>query len=736
MVDETNDPAAPSPSDPDDIRRIKHDIKTGEEWLKTGNYTTANFRERFWEENAEVLRCDWGGQQRRDNDQLTKFHVNIPYQNHRTTVPTLVWQMPHVTVDAKQPEFERDVATDEVTTDEAGQPSMKSDNFINARLFEILLNHEIQQMKLKDIIRRCVSHAKGTFGIGWAKAGYQDQSFSKFNNDRDHQRNYWIDWCDPRDVVFDFRAVEGKKRRWTAERCVMPRDEARARGFAIPDDYVGVLPEYILNREQNTAGSVDKSLWKDDPRAYVQFWEYNDHLENSIQWVMPDAGPEHFYIKEKSVDAYPYEGSSHVPLVIDPDDFDLIGITDIQPVYDQVKALNRMRTREVHHMDNYGTGVVMEEGAVAVEAKKDYDQTPYGWTLKVRTGKINAVKLIGTPSMGSDHYNMSGVHKEEIRTILRITDYQQGGGDLSRKATEAEIIRSAASLSIEDSRNVVGDFAIELVRRLAAMVQQFGKPVDFINVAKEEFDDDFVKVLKDQFGYNPKTPFLGIPKGRIQGEYDYGLNIEEMVHQPKEVRAAQIQRSLGVAMQDPAEWQKFKQKYDTDKIWEDLFSLNGVALKKYEKGGPVQIMAVIENEMFKQGMEVPEPHPKDNAMEHIIVHGPLRRELEQTVAELTAKHQKLTAGLQMIPEMMGTSPAGQTVQQTAQTQLTQIEAEVEKASIILRRLKLHVQAHESKEREEEMAMTGSAMPGMGGVAQPPQPEDIQALARSQQGGNF
>ena len=615
-------------------------------------------------------------------------------------------------------------------------PQLTSDNHVNARLMEIKLNHEIEQIKLKEIMRRCVSHAKGHYGIGWAKTGYQNLSVAQFNNDRDSRTNYWVEWVDPRDVPFDWRAVEAKQMRWVAQRLIMPRREVEAAGFRLPPNYVGRLPEHILDRDRQT-GATSALSYKDSPLEFMEFWEYHDLEQNMIDWCLTDGpGQEYFYMRDTSVQPYPHEGSSFVPLVINEDDHDLIGVTDIQPVEEQVKALNRMRTREVHHMDNYGTGMIAEETAVTDAQRKKYRRTPYGYELIVRDGALNRVKLQGTPSMGSDHYNMSQVHKEEIRTILGISDYQQGGADLSRKATEAEIIRSAGSIRIEDDRTFVGDFAVEIVRRIAAMVQAFAQPIEFYNVAREEFDDDFIDVLKQELGYNPKLPFLGIPKERIQGEFDFKINIEEMVHQPREVRAAQLQKSLSLVIQDPEYRAKFEQKYDVDKIFAEVFELNGVQLKKFEKGGPIQIPAILENEMFKKGMEVPDPHAKDDASEHQIAHGPLRRELENRMAELQGKAQKLQAGVRMIPEMMGGSPQGQTVMETAQAQIEQIMQQLDQTEAILRRVKLHVQAHASKEAEKE---AGSGMGGGGGLVgaptgQPAQPPDAaQILRMSRQG---
>lgn len=719
---------APNPTEPTRIQEIKANIKAGEEWLKTGNYSKSGHREEFWKRNKAYLRCDWSDKLLIKDD--SDFHVNIPYSNHRTIGPNLIFHDPYVNVEAKQPEFERDPASGEKLMGEDGLPVMKSDNFAAAKLMEIRLNHEIQQCRVKDVMKRCVGHAKGHYGIGWAKTGYQTRTVSQFNNDRDNKTNYWVDWCDSRDILFDWRATEARRMRWVAQRLILPKKDVLDLGFKIPPDHVSRLPEHILERNKNDGRGYNSGSMDDKPGEFVEFFEYEDLDQKTVDWVLLDGpGEDWFYMADTSVEPHPFEGSSFVPLVIDQDDDDLIGITDIQPIEDHVRALNRMRTREVYHMDNYGTGVIAEESAVTKDQKKAYEKTPYGFWLKVKDGFLNKIKIQGTPSMGADHYNTSETFKEEIRTQLGITDYQQGGANIQRKATEASIIRSDSAVRIEDARATVGEFGIEIARRLMAMIQEFDTETNFYNVAKDEFDDDFVEVLKKQYGYNPKLPFLGISRDQIQGEFDLKLNIEDLIMQPKEVRAAQLQRSLQVVGSSEMLLEKFVEEHDIGKVISDLFELNGVNLKKYKKGGPVQLSAMVENEMLRKGLEVPEPHRKDNDDEHVLAHGPLRRELEQAIMALQMKLQKIQGGMQMIPEMMAGDPSSQTVFKTAQGQVEMLTQQLEQIQQILRRTKLHMQAHVQQASRKSGEVTTNQI-GMGqATGIPPTMEDVNMPVR-------
>ena len=717
-----NETPEPQASEPTRIQQIKSNIRAGENWLKTGNYSQANYRWDMWKANKAALRCDWT--KKPMGAEESTFHTNIPYGNYRTIKPTLVFNDPYINVESKKPEFERD-SMGGVAVGEDGTPRLKSDNFAAARLMEVRMNHEIKQCKVKDVLRRCVGHAKGHYGIGWGKVGHQELTVSGFNNDRDNKTNYWVDWVDPRDKVFDWRAVEARKIRWEAERIILPKKDALDMGFKVPPSHVGKLPEHILERDKQAGEGVSRAM-RDTAYDFIEFWEYHDHDQKTIDWVLLDSPAEsYFFMKETSVQPFPFEGSSYIPLVIDDDDDDLIGITDIQPISDYVDALDRMRTREVYHMDNFGTGLIEEESASAglKDEKKKYKKTPYGYDRKVKDGYINKIKIQTTPSMGQDHYNFSAVLTDEARTRIGITDYQQGGSNVQRKATEAQIIRTDAALRVEDSRHAVGDFVIEIARRFSSMFQEFDTETEFYNVANEEFDDDFVEVLKNQYGYNPKIPFLGLNRDRIQGEFDYSLNIEDMIHQPKEARAAQLARSIQAVAPNPILMQKLEEKgFDIGDAVIDMFELSGVNVKKYQKGGPAQIPAMAENEMFKNGMEVPEPHRKDNDDEHILAHGPLRRQLEQAVMELQGRLEKLQGGLQMIPEMMP-GPEGASVTQNAKGQVEEISQQLDQVMAMLRNVKLHTQAHVAQgARKASQAMGGTMGGPMGGMTgEPPSP---------------
>ena len=716
----------PDPVEPARIKEIKQNIRAGEAWLKSGNYKGKEYRAEMWKKNTAMLRCDWNDGTKLKQEET--FNVNTPFANFHTVRPTMIFNSPYINVEAKKPEFERTVdetGQSVIVKDEGGRPVIKSDNYVAARLMQVRINHEIQQIRLKDVIKRCVGHSIGHYGIGWAKIGYQGLTVSNFNNDRNNKTNYWLDWCDPRSIVFDWRAVEAKRLRWIAQEHCLPRKDVEAMGLRVPPNHCGKMPEWMMEKDKQANGSESYGTEKGSQNEMVTFWEYHDLDQNTIDWVLLDGPAEEwFFMTDTSENPYPFEGSCFKPLVLTEDDEDLIGITDIQPIQDHILAINRMRTREVHHMDNYGTGVIYEDGAMTPKDRDNYSKTPYGFWLKIKQGFINKIKIAGTPSMGNDHYQMSELLKNEAMMTLGITDYQQGGSTQQRKATEAQIISSAASVRVEDKRAIISDFVIEIVRCLAAMIQEFDDEEDFYNVANEEFDDDFIEEIKKTHGYNPKVPFLGISRDKIKGEFDFSFKLEDMIMQPKEVRAAQLARSLQAVTSNELMLKKFMDMADFEKVIIDMFELNGVDIKKYEKGGPVQLTAIMENEMFRKGMEVPDPHPKDDDDEHTIAHMPLIRELEGQLGSLQGKAQQLQQGIGMIPEMMAGDPQnGQMIQQRAQQQIEMVMSTIDPIEKMLRRAKLHVQAHvlQGARKSNEEGMGGMSMGPQPGIpAQPPQ----------------
>jgi len=490
-----------------------------------------------------------------------------------------------------------------------------------------------------------------------------------------------------------------------AERVVMKRSRAEKEGFKIPEDYSVTLPDFLKDRDESCLESDKKS-------DLIIIWEYHDLEEDRIYWVLQDDSTEFptDYAREPVDQPNPFEGSPYVPLVFNEDNDDVIGMSDVEPVEKQALAINRIRTKQTRHVDGFGTVVHYEEDSIEPKELSKTTDTDHGKYVKVKKGRLGALHVSGTPSMGNDNYNMDSVHKEDMRTTLGITDYQQGGAD-SRKATEAQIITNAANVRIMERRDVIYDFVIECVRRLSALIQTFSEEEEFLNVADMEFGEDFVDYLKNDYGFNPEIPFLRMKREDIQGEYNFKFSIEDMIVRPKEVQAQQFLQFLGLMGNPTMTAAAQEEGISLGKIFVKASELLDVDLEELKEGGPIQIPPLKENMMFKQGMEIPDPHKKDKHDEHMLIHNPVIQEITQSGQQLMQAKQQITMQIEQIRAAGEGMVVDHEGEQMAAQKMQEIDQQLQSMQLMLRRVKVHMQHHSQMQNAKSMQ-------GMGGGQQP------------------
>ncbi len=688
-------------------KEIAENIKAGDKWLRSGPFGSGDSRWDQWKRSAKYLRCKWPDLGPND------IAYNSIFANYNTVRPTLFFKNPKIVTKPTGPAFQRNAAG-EVIYDKSNRP-MLLDNYKAARLLGIKLNYELKEIGFKDTLRRVVADVIAPFGVGWLKVGYQVMTVGGHSSDRDTKVSYWVSRVDPRNLVYHWNTIDSKQCLFFAERLIMTRSQAEDYGFKIPKGYTSRLPDFLKERSENVvSGREDDSM--------VIAWEYHDMTTRGIYWTLdvpsPDSAKE--FPREPEFDPYPYEGASYIPIVFNDDNEDLIGVSDVEPVEDQAKAINSGRTKQHKHVEWYGTKTFYEDGAITEQEIEKTKVTDHGVYVKVAEGRLGAVKDVSPVSMGQDQYQMINEHKEDMRTTLGISEYQQAStGAASTRATVASIVQNAAVVRIEERKDRIHDAVVEVVRRLASMIQSFAPESDFLNLDEESLTEDFVEELKREFGFNPKIPFLNVPKDYIQGEYSYSFNLDDMIVQPKEVQFQQWTNFLQMVLSSPMGMQALEEEgVAFNKIVRKIAELGGVDLEEVKETGPAQISAEKENQMFLNNMEVPEPHKRDDHDEHNISHIRLRKELEGQLQGIQAEIQQKLQSMQQFsaaldPNNLQSAQMAQQAEQQIQAEVDGRAQEIESIQILLRRVSLHMQNHEEMRIKKEgvQAQGPSGLPG-------------------------
>jgi hypothetical protein len=722
--------------------KMRANIEAGERWLKSGHYKGTDTRWAQWEKNKKYLMCVW------DSDGDTDVNVNTIFSNYNTVRPSLYFKNPTITATPTQPEFKKTVlpdGTQVIEKNDLGHPILV-DNYNAAKLLGIKINYELREINFKKTMKKVLGDCLCPYGVGWVKWGYSTNSVGGHSNQRDRSYSYWAKRVDPRDLVYDWMATDIEDATFTAERIVMTRKQAEKQGFKIPKGHISVLPDHLKYRAEQAREGKDES-------DLVVIWEYHDLEEDTLHWLLDfekEGSAEPKEIRESVHEPYPFEGSEYVPLVLNENNDDIIGLSDVEPVEDQALAINRIRTKQTRHIEKFGTTTYYEDGAIEVKDLENMVETDHGAYVKVQQGRMGGIQVEGTPAMGQDNYNMDTVNKEDMRTTLGITDYQQGGAK-SRTATEGNIIQNAANIRIEERKDIIYDFVIEGIRRLVAMIQTFGEEEDFINIADVDLEEDFVDVLKEKYGFNPKIPFLKMLKKDIQGEFNFTFQVDDMVSRPKEVQLQQWINLLGMIGQNPVMIAAAEEEeISFGKVLRKVMDLAGADINEVKRSGPAQIPAEVENLMFEQGMEVPEPHNKDDHDDHHLSHIKtiqiLEMKLQQVMQEMQGAQQEIMGQVQQV--MTGAQPQtpeeaqalqvqAQQMQEQAQLQIQQIQIQyqqpLERLQMALRNAKLHVQAHDQKQMKKMQSKLGGGM-GQQPQGQPAPNQQVQMQQQARQVG--
>lgn len=694
-------------------KQIAEEIESAEKWQKTGQYKLEGSRWGQWEKNKKYLMCVWPDSGEND------VNVNTVWSNYHTEKPTLYFQNPKITGTPTKPKFTRDLGGN-VVRNEQGRPQL-IDNYMAARIASMKINYELREIKFKKLMRKVTGDCLCPYGIGWAKIGYSKISVSGHSNERDTDYTYWIKRVDPRNIVYSWRATDIDDCFLIAERLILTFDEAEEYGFDIPEGYVAKLPDFLKNR------SKDSKSEKAGEKLFI-CWEVYDLKNDVLYWVLSNEKETAAakFVKEPVDEPYPFDGSCYVPLVLNEDNDDIIGLSEVEPIEDQALAINKIRTKQTKHMQWFGTRVTYVDGALSPTSIDQTKNTDHGVYTKIEVGHTPAeVRVDSPPSIGQDAYAMTNEHKEDIRITLGLTEFQQGSvGAASIKATIGNIVQNSANNRIEEKRDIIHDFVIDCVRKLFACIQTFSSDEEYLNIKDEVMDDDFVNVLKEKYGYDPKIPFLKMSREDIQGEYNFEFNVEDMIVVPKEIRAQQFTNFLSAVFSNQLLAQRFVEEFDIGKTLKKGAELFGIDLGELKKGGPAQIDEEVENQMFKDGMEVPEPHEKDKDDKHIVSHMRLVNELETQLSQGTSGMSQLQQRIQSTSTNIDpTNPQNiemaQKMVENGKAQLQQIVLQLQPLQDIIRKAKIHIQWHDLNRKRKE---TSGMSLGSGGFQQSTQPQ--------------
>lgn len=610
-------------------------------------YQKAENRWDHWHEYLDYLNCRWDNSY---DDDGPHCNVNTAFSNLQTELPTLYFQHPDVNVLAKRPKFFSTTQTPQ------GPIKVEIDNIQGAKLLGVRLNNVFLDIIIEPVIERGIVDALAPYGYCTWKVGYGlTTEFDRVLNQEVDKTTYWVRRVDPRNILVDPLAPSFNEREYTVERLIRRKKSIENNPLYLKR-VIKDLPTKIPDTYKNKCDSIGSDY---DPKL-IEFFEYHDHVKKTVHWVSIDKNC--VEIRKPIKKKVWLEGSDYVFLDLNvATDDSAYPLSDIEPVIDQMKARNRIRSAQCKHLENWGISVFVEgEFWSDDEQEEIFKSVGNGVGIyKVKTDAINQNRMIvqPPPPIPPDLYSMDQVHKQDNDQTLGITDAMQGQATGSTKA-EVMTVNNASNVRIARRRRKIKLAIIEIAKKLAALIREHDDAATVLNIAGLMDDDDFVSFIKKMDpDFNPEVPFLETDKTAWQGEYNFDFEIEEMLERPK---AVQIQQTLNTITQlaqlaqiDPRYGDELRETVDPKHVFRQLFELQGMHVEALKKQSlKPEIPAGIENDLADQGIEIPPPHKKNDHTRHIVEHLGLMKEMQSKLPFLMQAALDPATGQPKNPEAM------------------------------------------------------------------------------------
>jgi hypothetical protein len=477
-----------------------------------------------------------------DGDRIV---VNLVHPHVRIIIPAIYSKNPDILVQPRQQRFEE-----------------------SAKVMELLLRYLIKEIGLKDEIKTCLLDAL-IVGHSWIKVGYQtefetaainlpiiqkvakrfsemlrgettpdDSTFYLEPDERVKSETPWALRVSPMDILVPAYSNNRFTLPWIDHRTIRrlsdikDNKDFKNRGSLHPSRRAIDL---LQSKELITVGSTVTSE-VDEFDEYVVLHEIWDCTRNQI-YLIPDEDSGDEYLEIKPND-YSFLDSRHCFEMIGfnflPDKF--YPLSEIEPWEPQLLELNDIRTQRHIHRKRYNRRYVYVEGDLTPSALEALKAGEDGALIPTTGEDARAVVApVMDAALPQDVYMEEKAVKEDITNIGGITDYQRGSAAAGAKtATEASIVESQSRFRSEERLDVVGTFALRIIRNIAMIAQHF-------------MDADHVfPIIGDK-----ATEWKKINKKEIQGEYSYDITYGSTAAVNRDVQKQQYLQAYEMMAQDP-----------------------------------------------------------------------------------------------------------------------------------------------------------------------------------------
>lgn len=449
---------------------------------------------------------------------------------------------------------------------------------MHARVLERVDNWLIQEMNLKNTLKSMVLDSY-LCGRGMAIMGYDseygfDQSLisgeilgdvttSSFSSKTGNRIEYnhdvapgmpWFLRCNPVDFVVPWGTHRWEEAPWFAYRKMRPlRDVIEDPKYTNKSGLRGVFQSKLENSDRERENVIKN---EDSKTEWVELWNIHDQRTGKVMTITF----EHDQFLREDVDGLQIEGlpARVVGFNEDPDYF--WWTPDCRLIEQQQLEMNDIRTMAKHHRRVAILKVLYDKGMLSKDAlAKLLDGDPKA-AVEVDAGPGGDIRksvALFQSHVPPDLASAAREVREDIREIIGFSRNQMGSFEESsgrRTAHEAEIVRAASMIRIDERRDAMADLLSSSMRGINQII--------FENWTSERIID-----IIGQDGARYWVRFNGKD---IKGEFAERVNPEESQPSDKRVQSAQNEKFIDMATKIPGmDMQYLLESYASQFDWVD-----------------------------------------------------------------------------------------------------------------------------------------------------------------------
>lgn len=401
--------------------------------------------------------------------------ANLFFRMTRTIVPRIYFRNPSISVQATQPGF----------------------MFMAfAKLLESIDNKLMRQMRIKEQMKRMV-HESWFFGTAIGKLGFGAQHVPTplvggvtgrpiKNNEvfeydsRIIRQMPWFLRVHPGNFIVPSGTVELRQARWAAEWIRRPlmdvKEDPTLKNTA---HLTGV--QSLGKKGTEVHGRTDIKTFEE----MIDLVEVRDKKTGRVFVIAPFATDRLLFDEPDEMQVE--QGINYFDLVFNPDDEVFWGVPDSKILEPQQLELNEIRTQQMKHRRLSLVRILAKQNGISEEeAAKMVSEfvAPVVWTKDDPNTTVKIVEGADIPDglIKAEQIVMQDVREQSGFGRNQFGEYSEGKSKRTT-AHEAEIVRLASEIRVDERRDTTADMLTDLIEHLHPIIFKFWRQEDVIDVA-------------------------------------------------------------------------------------------------------------------------------------------------------------------------------------------------------------------------------------------------------------